>query len=211
MIQGIIEIVSENADACAAVGRNVANTKPKFYWVVVGENEKPPYVCFAMLGNQPTQVKNETSSLDSVTFGAYIYGHSPERTDAIQRALRSALEYQHITTADCYFHRIFLVNEVDGFDKEAQKPFRLATYTAQYSRINTTPMTRTTFHYQDDYDASGNVFPSEGGSGQDGAIRKGDWFFISVPGILDGVAVEIGANIIARVDNPGQTKNDWYL
>lgn len=211
MIQGIIEILSENADACAAVGLNVAETKPKFYWVVVGEKETPPYVCFAVLSSQPNQVKDITSSLETVTFGAYIYGSSPERTDAIQRALRSALEYQHITTEDCYFHRIYLVNEVDGFDKEAQKPFRLATYTAMYRRVNTTPMTRITFHYQDDYDASGNMFPAAGGSGQEGAIRKGDVFYISVAGILGGAAVEPGAQIIARVDNPGQTLNNWFV
>lgn len=138
MIQGVIEILSEDAAACAAVGRNKADTKPKFYWVQVGENESTPYVCMAILSNQPNQVKDIVSSLDSVTFGAYTYASTPEKTDEISRAMRLAMEGQHWMTEDVEFDRIFLINQQDGIDKEAQRPFRLDTYTAIIKRPATT-------------------------------------------------------------------------
>lgn len=59
------------------------------------------------------------------------------------------------------------------------------------------------------WDASTNVFPSTGGSGAAGAIKKGDLWYISVAGTLGGTAVNIGDNIRALVDAPGQTAGNW--
>lgn len=61
------------------------------------------------------------------------------------------------------------------------------------------------------YDASGNVFPSSGGSGSGGAIKKGDLFYISVAGTLGGQAVTNGDWIRALVDAPGQTAGNWGI
>ncbi len=61
------------------------------------------------------------------------------------------------------------------------------------------------------YDASGNVFPSSGGSGSAGAILKGDIWFISVAGTLGGVAVNIGDQVRALVDSPGSTAGNWAV
>jgi len=61
------------------------------------------------------------------------------------------------------------------------------------------------------YDASGNVFPSTGGSGAGGAIQKGNLWFISAAGTLGGQPVTIGDSIRALVDNPGQTPNNWSI
>ena len=41
-------------------------------------------------------------------------------------------------------------------------------------------------HDRGNYDASTNVFPSTGGSGTAGAIKKGDLWYISVAGMLGG-------------------------
>lgn len=60
-----------------------------------------------------------------------------------------------------------------------------------------------------DYDASGNVFPSSGGSGSAGTILKGDIWNISVAGTLGGKAVNIGDTIRALVDTPGSTSSNW--
>lgn len=65
--------------------------------------------------------------------------------------------------------------------------------------------------YRGSYDASGNVFPSSGGSGVAGAILKGDFWICSVAGTLGGVAVTPGDLIIAIVDTPGQTAANWSL
>jgi hypothetical protein len=59
------------------------------------------------------------------------------------------------------------------------------------------------------YDASGNVWPSTGGSGTAGAILKGDLWTVSVAGTLGGEAVEIGDWFRALIDTPGQTAANW--
>jgi hypothetical protein len=61
------------------------------------------------------------------------------------------------------------------------------------------------------YDASGNVFPSTGGSGSGGAIKKGDLWTIDTPGILGGQDVEIGDVIRALQNAPGQTSSKWAI
>ena len=54
------------------------------------------------------------------------------------------------------------------------------------------------------YDASSGLFPTTGGSGINGAIKKGDLWFISNAGILNGVvrviiSVEVSAvNVVVR-------------
>lgn len=65
------------------------------------------------------------------------------------------------------------------------------------------------FDYRGKYDASGDVFPSSGGSGLSGAILKGDVWFVSVAGTLGGNAIQIGDLIIANVDSPSQTNINW--
>lgn len=65
--------------------------------------------------------------------------------------------------------------------------------------------------YRGAFDASGNVFPSTGGSGVGGAVLKGDMWIISVAGTLGGEAVQIGDSVIANVDTPGQTASNWNI
>ena len=61
------------------------------------------------------------------------------------------------------------------------------------------------------YNASVNTFPAAGGSGTAGAILKGDLWYISVPGTLGGVAVNVGDSLRALVDTPGQTAGNWNV
>jgi hypothetical protein len=61
------------------------------------------------------------------------------------------------------------------------------------------------------YDASGNVFPSSGGSGISGAILKGNLWTISVPGTLGGNAVTVGDVVRALTDSPGQINSNWAV
>ena len=63
--------------------------------------------------------------------------------------------------------------------------------------------------YRGGYNASGNTYPATGGSGDSGAIMKGDLWIISVAGTLGGVAVQVGDAIVALVDTPGQTSSNW--
>lgn len=61
------------------------------------------------------------------------------------------------------------------------------------------------------YDASSNVFPSSGGSGTAGAIKKGDLWLVSVAGTLGGVTVNISDLVRALVDAPAQTASNWGI
>lgn len=62
------------------------------------------------------------------------------------------------------------------------------------------------------YDASGNAYPSSGGSGTAGAILKGDIWTISVAGTLPtGRVVEVGDTVRALVDSPGSTEANWAI
>lgn len=62
------------------------------------------------------------------------------------------------------------------------------------------------------YDASGGAYPSTGGSGSAGAIKKGDVWTISVAGTLPtGQVVEVGDIIRALVDTPGNTQANWAI
>lgn len=61
------------------------------------------------------------------------------------------------------------------------------------------------------YNASSNVFPSTGGSGTAGAIRKGNLWTISVAGTLGGNSVLVGYSVRALIDAPAQTAGNWSI
>lgn len=135
MIQGVIEILKDNAEFVAAVGQNLSTTKPKVYWVVCPQQEKTPYVILRIAANDMNQNKDEPSTLDSVTFEVYTYADSPEDTDEIDNSSRIALEGKKIQTTTMYFHRLYAINQQDGFDKEALKPYRVTSYVAMLRRV----------------------------------------------------------------------------
>lgn len=62
-----------------------------------------------------------------------------------------------------------------------------------------------------EHDASTDLFPTTGGTGAGGAIKRGNQFDITVAGTLGGVDVEPGATIRARVDAPAQVLSNWRI
>lgn len=62
------------------------------------------------------------------------------------------------------------------------------------------------------FNASGGAYPSTGGSGTAGAIKKGDIWTISVAGTLPiGQVVEAGDTVRALTDTPGNTQANWAI
>lgn len=62
------------------------------------------------------------------------------------------------------------------------------------------------------FDASSGAYPNTGGSGVDGAIRKGDLWTITVAGTLPtDQIVELGDTARALVDEAGNTEADWAI
>ena len=49
------------------------------------------------------------------------------------------------------------------------------------------------------------------GSGSGGQIKKGDIWFISTAGSINGISVPAGASVRALDDNPGQTNSKWDI
>jgi hypothetical protein len=62
MIQGIIEILTDDVPVQTAVGLNKAADKYKVYPVITPQTEKPPYVVCALTGTSPAQTKDCVSS-----------------------------------------------------------------------------------------------------------------------------------------------------
>lgn len=62
------------------------------------------------------------------------------------------------------------------------------------------------------FDSSVNAYPSSGGSGTAGAIKKGDIWTVSVAGTLPtSQVVEVGDTVRALVDTPGNTQANWSI
>ena len=59
--------------------------------------------------------------------------------------------------------------------------------------------------------SSPGAYPSTGGSGTAGAIKKGDIWFIDANGYLGTTPVVTGASVRALADNPGQTGANWNV
>lgn len=66
-------------------------------------------------------------------------------------------------------------------------------------------------HYRGLYDASVNAAPSSNGAGTAGAILGGDNWIVNVAGVIFGIQVNIGNQLIARINNPGQTSGNWTI
>lgn len=62
-----------------------------------------------------------------------------------------------------------------------------------------------------DFSAALNTYPTTGGSGSSGAILKGDTWRISVAGTLGTNTVNVGDELLALVDTPGQTDASWAI
>ena len=61
------------------------------------------------------------------------------------------------------------------------------------------------------FDASVNTYPTTNGSGTAGAIKKGDYYVVSVQGTINGNLVTINSSISAQVDAPGQVPANWDI
>jgi hypothetical protein len=56
-----------------------------------------------------------------------------------------------------------------------------------------------------------NTFPTTGGSGASGAVRKGDLWYVNVAGTLGGKSVKPGASFRALVDDAAQVAANWSI
>ena len=67
------------------------------------------------------------------------------------------------------------------------------------------------FDDRGNYDASVDLYPSTGGSGAAGAVLKGDVWFVTVAGTIDGVDIPVGSSLRALDDAPAQDSSKWAV
>lgn len=61
------------------------------------------------------------------------------------------------------------------------------------------------------WNASLDTFPSNGGSGAGGGVKKGDVWTVIVSGSPNGMFLDEGDSIRAFIDTPGQVPANWIL
>lgn len=98
---------------------------------------------------------------------------------------------------------------VDGARKSLPDYHILTAYTQRPE--GETTVTTVIDHYRGLYDASVNLAPSTNGSGTGGEILGGDYWIISVAGTVFGIFVNIGNQIISKINSPGQTSGNWTI
>lgn len=58
---------------------------------------------------------------------------------------------------------------------------------------------------------AGGLFPTTGGTGVAGGVRKNNTFVSTVAVTIDTVIIDVDCILIARVNNPGQTGTNWRV
>lgn len=121
MIQGIIEILTDDSTVQGIVGQNEKGNKYKVYPVRAPQKEKPPYIVVFKLPSIPTLDKHSVSTLDECKFRAIGYVENYIERDAMTEAIRGALDgKESVTDAGINFSSIWYDTDSDGFDEPAQ-------------------------------------------------------------------------------------------
>jgi hypothetical protein len=102
---------------------------------------------------------------------------------------------------------VFSRNEAGGFSM-SQTTFNLSNYAAK-SYVD--GLVVGLLDDRGSYNASVNTFPTTGGSGASGAVRKGDLWYVNVAGTLGGKSVKPGASFRALVDDAAQVAANWSI
>jgi len=79
--------------------------------------------------------------------------------------------------------------------------------------VKVTTETIINFHDRGEWDASGNLFPTQRGNGDTGLVKKNDEWIIVGSGVLGASPVEeeLKLNLRALYDNPQQDESKWKI
>ena len=140
MTSGFIEILRENAGVQAVVGLNRAGDKYKVYPVRAPQSEEIDYVTVFKTQNDAaiSLTKDLPSQLDYPRVTVVSWSKVFRRTEMMFEACRLALDGGgFITDAGYLFQRIWLIDDRDGFDNEAQLYCHIATFGVEEKRLAT--------------------------------------------------------------------------
>lgn len=120
MIQGVIEILTDDIGIQNLVGQNIAGNKYKIYPVKAPQKELSPYITVHKLPGAPTQSKQEASTLDICKFRVIGYVKTYALRDQFTEAIRLALDNMtSITDNGIEFEKIWYETDSDGYEERA--------------------------------------------------------------------------------------------
>jgi hypothetical protein len=142
MIQGIIEILSEDTNVLALVGTYGDNI-PKVFPVrapqqAIADNDLDYWITASKDVSTPNDAKACDGGLDSANVTVMIYGQEYSKVDDIYEAVRAALNQRAYTTdAGINLASMVLVSDYDAFDDNAQRIVRVSKYLCFHNRMPT--------------------------------------------------------------------------
>lgn len=135
MIQGIIDILKNDAGVQGVVGLNKATNKYKVYPVSCPQPEDDPYIVLSITGSDIVLGKNCDTALDYVKFDVYQYGKTYEKADQLHNAVRNAI---HNYSGDRVGYTYWIINLTDyrdGWNSDANLYVRVSSYQASVKLI----------------------------------------------------------------------------
>lgn len=138
MTSGIIEILIKDAGVQAIPNLQRAGDDTYKVFPVVNlskENDSQPYIVVFKTGNSPTQKKGVASELDYPVVQVNCYGKNFRQSETMFEAVRAALDNKQSTTDVGYeFSRIWLIDDRDGWDNDAECYVHVSTFGCELKR-----------------------------------------------------------------------------
>lgn len=128
MIQGVVQSLLDSSAVTNLVGQRV-------FPVVAPQGVVKPYITARIVSNAPNQNKDAASTLDMVTFQVFSYSGKYSEVDAIDNAVRGAIDNMMGESEGVKFDRIYFETHQDLFDQEDQAYMRESRYTAMIRRV----------------------------------------------------------------------------
>lgn len=127
MIQGVIQLLVDDSTVQSLTGED-SEGYPKVYPVVAPQDVKKPYYTVRIIGNNPNQCKDGSSTLDKVFFDVISYGEDYGDIDSLDNAARSVLDNFRGTKEGINFSRVFFQTHEDLFDQNDRAYIRKSTF-----------------------------------------------------------------------------------
>jgi hypothetical protein len=118
MISGVIQVLVKNAAVQAVAQLNRAGDKYKVYPIRADQGESVPYITVRLAQNDPVtnSDKEEPSHLDYARVNVTCFSTTYREVELMAEACRSALDYFSGTEVGYHLQKMYLVDEVDGFE-----------------------------------------------------------------------------------------------
>lgn len=136
MTSGLIEILVEDSVVQDKVGLNVAGDKYKVFPFVCPQGESGPFITVSKQSNsRQTLDKTYANQVDYPLYNVISWSKVYRTAELLNQAVRAALDNKgFVTEAGTTFARIWMFDERDGFDKDADMYACIGVYATEEKR-----------------------------------------------------------------------------